>query len=216
MNSPIAYNEYWENCWKSEDTKQLEKYLANFNQRSNSIIEYFRSNNITHVCDVACGFGAYSLLFASNGFLVEGFDISPTSVEITKAGLSKYNIDSSRYKVANILATGYADETFEGLIVHAVLDHLTVTDAYKALDELHRITKPSGLIYISFDAIEEDDLETPHEVLADGSLLYTEGERCSMIFHPYTDSEIKTLLSGRNIEKSIIQDGSERVVILRK
>jgi len=217
MCSHTNYSEdYWEKCWKSEDTEQLEKYLANFYKRNNSTLELFKANGISHICDVACGFGAYSLLFASNGFRVEGFDISPTSVEITKAGLSKYNIDTSLYKVADILNTGYADETFEGLIVHAVLDHLTVADARKALDELHRIAKPDGLIFISFDAIEEVDLETPHEILKDGSLRYTEGERASMIFHPYTEAEIKTLLSDRNIEKLIIRDEAERIVILRK
>lgn len=208
--------DYWEKCWKSEDTTQLEKYLANFYQRSNSIVEYFRQNNITHVCDVACGFGAYSLLFASNGFRVEGFDISPASVEITKSCLAKYNIDTSLYKVADILDTGYADETFEGLIVHAVIDHLTVSDAQKALNELYRITKPGGLIFLSFDALEKEDLETPHEILEDGSFLYTEGEQSSMIFHPYTGAEIEALLTGRQIEHLLIRTESESFAILKK
>lgn len=103
MNTYTGYSkEYWENCWQQEDTLQLAKYLANFNQRQNSIVELFKANNISHVCDVACGFGAYSLLFAS------------------------------------------------------------------------------------------------------------------MIFHPYTENEIKALLSGRNIERLIIREEAESTVILKK
>ena len=110
------------------------------------------------------------MAFASNGFHVQSFDISETAVEITKNGLERYKIDATNVKVASILDTGYADDSFDGVIAHAVLDHLTVEDAKKALKELFRITRTKGLILISFDIAEDDDMKESHITLEYGAM----------------------------------------------
>lgn len=72
---------------------------------------------------------------------------------------------------------------------------MSYKDAKKAVAELKRITKSDGLIYVSFDGLEEDDLKLPHIVLDDGSFEYTEGKRKGMIFKHYEDSEIRELFN---------------------
>ncbi len=209
--------DYWEKTWQSENEYELQQYLKGYNGVSNSIVDIFKQNNVVSICDVACGFGAYSLLFASNGFEVEGFDISETAVEITKKALEKYGIDTSKYKVADMLNTGYSDEAFDGVIVHAVIDHLLVSDAKKAIEELCRITKKNGLIMLSFDPLEEDDVDCPHRVLDDGSVQYTtDDSRNMMIFHYYSNDDIEKLLAGKHIEYSEIRKNGERIVVIRK
>ena len=84
------------------------------------------------------------------------FDISETAVEITRDVLRKYGMDASRAKVAGIMDTGYETETFDGVIAHAVVDHLTLEDARKAIRELYRITRKNGLLMVSFDMAEEE------------------------------------------------------------
>jgi SAM-dependent methyltransferase len=39
----------------------------------------------------------------------------------------------------------FEDETFDGVIVQAVLEH--VVDPYRCVEEIHRVLKPSGLVY---------------------------------------------------------------------
>jgi SAM-dependent methyltransferase len=39
----------------------------------------------------------------------------------------------------------FADETFDGVIVQAVLEH--VVDPYRCLEEIHRVLKPKGVVY---------------------------------------------------------------------
>lgn len=209
--------DYWEKVWQSENEYELQQYLKGYNGITNPVVDIFKQNNVVSICDVACGFGAYSLMFASNGFEVEGFDISETAVGITKKSLEKYGIDSSKYKVADILNTGYSDEAFDGVVVHAVIDHLLVSDAKKAIEELCRITKKNGLIMLSFDPLEEEDVDCPHIVLEDGSVQYTtDDSRNMMIFHYYSNDEIKELLEGKHIEYFETRKNGERIVVVRK
>lgn len=213
-----TYSEdFWERCWLEENPTELYACLEVYNGLHNTVIDLFKQNNIKTVCDAACGFGAYTLAFASNGFQVHSFDISKTAIAISKKGLEKYGLDSSNIKVASILDTGYNDEEFDGTIAHAVLDHLTVEDAQKALVELFRITKSGGLIMISFDSPEEDDFTTEHVVLEDGSFQYTENtSRSGMIFHPYDNKQIASFLHGRNIIFQETSRKNDQILILRK
>lgn len=209
-------DEYWEECWKSEDIEELYGYLDKYYKCNMPEIEFFKEHQIMKVCDAACGFGAYSLAFASNGFEVYSFDISETAVEIARAGLKRYGVNAENVKVASILATKYQNETFDGVIAHSVIDHLTVSDAQQALEELLRITKKGGLIMISFDTAEEEDLLTEHIVIENGTLEYTDESRSGMLFHPYEWEEIRTFFKECKIVYSATNMKNEKVVIVKK
>ncbi len=207
---------FWEDCWKSEDPAQLHAYLDGYDQFKGRIIDIFKEHHIRTVCDAACGYGAYSLAFASNGFIVKSFDISPSAAEITRRGLERYGITAD-VKAASILSTGYEDEAFDGVVASSVLDHMTVSDAQKALSELYRITRPGGLILVSFDTPEESDRKMEHEVLADGSLLYADNTpRAGMIFHPYGREEIDLFLAGKCVIYGETNRKGEQIRILKK
>ena len=209
------YSKFWDKSWECEDIKELEKYLDGYYKLESKELDIFKENGITNICDAACGFGAYTLAFLANGFNVKAGDISPRSIEITKNLLKKYNLNAKDLSVRDILNTGYQDLEFDGVIAHAVIDHLTVEDAKKAINELSRITKKNGLIMLSFDKASSDDLSEKHDLLEDGTMLYSSGSLEGMLFHPYDEKKIKELLNGYNI---IYQDETrrERVVIIRK
>ena len=210
------YLGYWERSWKEEEQAELYKYLDMYYEAKSNVIDIFKEHGVTKVCDAACGFGAYSLMFASNGFCVQSFDISATAVEITKTGLGKYGLDTSNVKVASILDTGYADEMFDGVIAHAVLDHLALNDTKKALEELLRITATDGLVMISFDIPEEDDFAKEHLVLEDGTMQYTSGNRKGMLFRPCDWDAIEELVKDYTVVYRAEKSSRERTVILKK
>lgn len=185
--------EFWEKRWQLGAGTDYEPYLQACCNKQDPIIDLFKHRGIRRVCDAGCGYGAWSLMLASAGFQVEGFDIAPTAVEVTKTMLAAYGIDASRYKAASVLDTGYT-EPFDAVTAVSVLDHMSVSDGKKALEELLRIVKPGGLLVVSFDALDEEDLELPHQLTGDGSILYTEGSRAGMVFHAYTDDELKAWL----------------------
>lgn len=207
-------NDYWESVWAGEEVKDYKKYI-NFNYNC-KLIDIFKQNNISYVCDAACGFGKYSAILSKNGFKVSGFDVSEGSVNLTKDMLIELNLNFINFCVCSITDISYQDECFDGVIAHSVIDHLITMDAVKALDELFRITKKNGLIYISFDGLEEDDVKLNHEVLEDGSFKYLDGHRKGMIFKNYTNEEIKELTADKEILYFNTKQNGERELILRK
>lgn len=210
------YNLYWEQCWREEKIEELYSYLETYRNMQSKEIDVFREHRIAKICDAACGFGAYSLAFATNGFEVHGFDISSMSVEITKKGLLKYGINSENVKVASILDTGYEAEFFDGVIAHAVIDHLILEDAIKALQELLRITRRDGLVLVTFDIAEVEDYEEEHILFKDGTMEYVTGNRKGLLFRPYDWSMIDEFLRGYDIVYRQEKFGRERVVIIKK
>lgn len=209
--------DFWESCWQSENSEELYGYLKKYQHMDSPDIDLFKAHGLRKICDAACGFGAYTLAFLSRGFEVESFDISPRAVEITRAGLRRFGYADVPCKAADILSTGYPNEAFDGVVAHSVLDHLTVASAQKALAELARITRPGGLILLSFDTAEEDDFRHAHILLPDGSLQYTgSGKRSGMIFHPYDRAGIRKLLDGYNIIYESVNQKDEQIAILQK
>lgn len=95
--------------------------------------------------------------------------------------------------------TGYSSELFDAVTARAVLDHLNAEDFKKALSELQRITRKNGLIYASFDPLEDEDLILEHKTLADGSLLYTDASREGLLFHYYTDDELQDIFRDYSV-----------------
>jgi ubiquinone/menaquinone biosynthesis C-methylase UbiE len=207
-------NNYWENVWTGVEVNDYKKYI-NLNYEYN-FIDIFKQNSISHICDAACGFGKYSAILSKNNFKVSGFDISKEAVSLTKDMLNDLNLKFMDFYVCSITDIRYQDEYFDGVIAHAVIDHLNTTEAIKALSELFRITKKNGLIYLSFDGLEDDDIETSHEVLEDGSFKYIDDIRKGMIFKYYVNEEIKKLIIGKEILYFNTKQNGEREIILRK
>ena len=210
------YQTYWESCWQEEDSSQLQAYLEGWKNYHGREIELLKEHQVKSVCDAACGFGAYTIAFAANGFKVSGFDISPASVEITNRGLIKCGFDSVELKSASILDTGYENAAFDAVNAHAVLDHLTVADAKKAIDELFRIIRKDGLVMVSFDCEEEEDFSEEHVEIEPGTMQYVSGERTGMLFHPYEWEEINRLLAGYEIIETWTNQKEEKIVVLKR
>ncbi len=207
-------SEYWNSEWKYATVSEYKKYI-NPNGRP-KFFDIFKEYNISYVCDVACGFGAYSVMLNNNGFHTAGFDVSENSINITKSMLNHFHYPNDNFKVCSITDIDFDDEIFDAIVAHAVIDHLSAEDAKKAIDELFRITKKNGLIYISFDGIEDDDINLAHEVLKDGSFLYSDESRNGLLFKYYTEDDIKNLIKGREQIYYNITSKDDREVILRK
>ena len=93
---------------------------------------------------------------------------------------------------------GFYASHFDAVFCNSVVDHMTLTEAERAIGEMERIAAPGGLIYLSFDLLDEDDWALPHDLLPDGSLRYTQGRREGMVLHPHSLQTVQKLLAGKN------------------
>lgn len=243
------YQKYWESCWNEEDTDALFGWLDGWNNFAGKEVEVFREFGVKTICDAACGFGSHTISFASNGFEVSAFDVSEKAVELTINGLRKYGYNAVAWsdhfssnndslenseqndsitdskqkrivvKKASIMDTGYEDDSFDATCAFAVLDHLTEADAKKALNELLRITKPGGLVLLSFDNPEEGDPYEPHETLPDGSMVFTDDtstDGAHLLFHPYDEKMINCFINKNRVVAKWTTRKNDTVIVLQK
>lgn len=207
---------YWEQMWSIEDLANYRPFYENSIHRHPKFLEIFSQYPITQVCDAACGFGTYSRILHEAGYQLSGFDISEESLKLTRALLKESGIPTDTYLVSDICDIQFGEGSFDAVVAHAVLDHLEFSQAEVAVNELFRIVKTGGLVYLSFDPMEDDDLKIPHQVMQDGSFFYTDGDRKGLLFRHYTDSDIRVLCRDRQILSWTESDGGDRELVLIK
>jgi len=205
-------DDYWDKLWSNPNIEEYKGYVKGYATWKPKFVEIFSQYRVKTVCDAACGFGAYSVMLAKHGFNISGFDISGESVNLTQKMLSEFDCSFNDYKVCSISKIEYDDESFDAVVAHAVIDHISLADAQIALSELFRILSTNGLLFLTFDPLSDEDINNKHSVLQDGSRLYEEG----LLFRHYTDDEISTLLSGKKIVYSSKNLRGERELVLQK
>lgn len=92
------------------------------------------------VLEYGCGMGRLTAILARCGADVSAFDLSPRSVEVTRARLAAHGLSGAVQEAAGE-ELPYPDGRFDVVIGESVLHHL---DATLGAPELHRIVKPGG------------------------------------------------------------------------
>ncbi|WP_256759020.1 bifunctional 2-polyprenyl-6-hydroxyphenol methylase/3-demethylubiquinol 3-O-methyltransferase UbiG [Cohnella sp. WQ 127256] len=120
--------------------------------------------NFHHICanlpvngrvlDIGAGPGKYSIELAKRGYEVTLADLTPKLVELAKLKAHESGVASrfSGFHVDDARDLGrYADEQFDACIMLGPLYHLqTKADRVKAVEEMHRVTKRGGVVFVAF------------------------------------------------------------------
>jgi len=99
------------------------------------------------VLDAGCGTGEYSCWFASRGARVTGIDLSDGSLNEASAYAESLSLDNVRFEKRSVLATGFADASFDFVYCTGVLHH--TSDPFGGLTELSRVLCPGGKLLVS-------------------------------------------------------------------
>lgn len=105
--------------------------------------KYFMKSDLKDkkILDAGCGTGTVTKHLTNYSDNVFACDISPSSIKIAKGYAPK-----AKYKLGNVLGLDYKDASFDAVICIGVIHH--TNNAYKAFQELVRVTKPGGKILL--------------------------------------------------------------------
>jgi len=92
--------------------------------------------------EVGCGIGTDLVRFARGGALVTGVDLSQTAIDLARRNFEEHGVTAARLDVANAEALPFADNAFDVVYGHGVIQYTANPAAL--LSECHRVLKPGG------------------------------------------------------------------------
>ncbi len=114
-------------------------------------VERFRSTHASIVIDLPCGDGRNVPALAESIPFVVGADSAPNALAIAHKTLAESAVKNCVLVEADIFATGFYDDQFDGVFCCDVLSHLT--DPLGAFRELLRICRPGGYVVANLFAL---------------------------------------------------------------
>lgn len=99
-----------------------------------------------HVLDVGCGAGTQAQMWATDGYRVSAIDINGPLVELGRQRAAEAGLDIA-FEVGSADQLPFADASFDVCLVPELLEH--VRDWESCLNELERVTRPGGILYLS-------------------------------------------------------------------
>jgi len=104
----------------------------------------------TTILDLGCGFGGQSVYLALNGAeKVEGVEVEPVRIEISKRLAQKYGVSNiTGFSMSTDTQLPFDDRKFDFIVCNDVFEHLLKPQ--EMLKECYRVLKRDGLMLISF------------------------------------------------------------------
>ena len=130
---------------------------ADFREIRRTIREYLPKSEDQRVLDIACGPGAFSVLFDADVYV--GVDINQRYIEYAQR---QYK---GTFHVMDARHIDFSDDSFDGVLVYGLLHHLDDDDAREVLKGVARVLKPSGRALIIEDVPSESRLNVVGHLL---------------------------------------------------
>ena len=130
---------------------------GDFREIRRTIREYLRKSEDQRVLDIACGPGAFSVLFDADVYV--GVDINQRYIEYAQR---QYK---GTFHVMDARHIEFSDDSFDGVLVYGLLHHLDDDDAREVLKGVARVLKPSGRALIIEDGPSESRLNVVGHLL---------------------------------------------------
>src|SRR5882724_8345274 len=111
--------------------------------------ELFRIEPGRRLLDAGCGNGDYTVLASKAGARVWAFDLSPRMVDSTRRRLIRNNLEIEELTVGSVTAINYPDDDFDIVMCLGVIAHVPDYARQQAVNELARVLRPGGLLYVS-------------------------------------------------------------------
>ncbi|OGM13042.1 hypothetical protein A3A76_01870 [Candidatus Woesebacteria bacterium RIFCSPLOWO2_01_FULL_39_23] len=149
--------------------------------------------------DLGCGIGRHAVLFASNGFDVDAFDLSEEGVKkLEKLSQSKYL--SIKSKIGDMLSLPYKDSSFDCIIAYHVIYHADDEGIKKAISEIERVLKKNGEAYLTFNTQNSTSFKDPdNKHITRNTIVKEKGHEAGIPHFYSTKQDVENLLKDFKI-----------------
>lgn len=163
---------------------------------------YERWNKIGQkdLLDLGAGLGRHSIFFAKREFTVSAIDISEYGINKVNEWAKCEHVPI-QCKVGNMISLPYKDNSFDFIIAYNSIYHCTSEGFQKTLQEIKRILRPNGEIFLTLLSKNNEAYLHAKEKLDDNSILRNESPSEQNVPHFYVNIEdIKNLFSDYSFE----------------
>lgn len=132
-----------------------EKYIENIKDLNPKELREFIGMlpSDAKVLEIGCAGGRDSKVFLDRGFNLTGIDLVEEFIDFTKEACPE-----GEFYQMDVLDLDFPDKKFDAVWAHAVLLHLYDDDLLKALNNLNKVLKPGGKLFVSLKLGDRDDL----------------------------------------------------------
>jgi SAM-dependent methyltransferase len=169
------------------------------------LLPLFRIQRVRSVLDLGCGTGRNSLLFAKSGFDVTAFDQSERAIIRAKqlAASEKLTIDFRRWNMTEF-PYPYSDHSFDALVSTKVIHHTTFSNIWRIEQEITRILKYGGVLFIEVPILSkayrlESEEGLKHDRLEQGTFVPLNGDEHGVPHHYFTEQELLSIFKDYEV-----------------
>lgn len=200
-------------AWNWKDAEK-ERWLTP-SEESVFLQKKWQEEGARSVLDLGCGLGRHAIYFAKNGFDVTAVDLSEEAVECVKEKAETKGVHIT-CKVADMMALPFAAHSFDRVFSYHVISHQDTVGVQKVIDEITRVLKPSGKLFLTLCSKEHFAFsEEAFPRVDENTVLKTEGAEVD-VPHFFADKEIikelfrdYRLLQVRHITECAMERGEK-------
>ncbi len=190
----------WDEIYENENMLNLDRNIP-------KVVEIFSKCEIKKVLDLACGSGRHTLYLAKKGFEVYGIDISEEGIKTAKSLLHENNLHRNLIVGSIYERLPYRDNFFCGVISIRSLNHGTIEDIRKAIQEIERVLKPKGLVYVTVRKRISKEKRLPFKEIAPRTYIPLEGKEKGVTHYLFNKELLRKEFSNFRIHRLEIDYG---------
>ena len=188
-NWDSVYRDRQMTMWEPHDI--IVQFVARFLKTRRGYDKYEMRRDARRILDLGCGNGAQSVYLARMGYDVHGIDVSEEAIGIAREYVSQEGLDVV-FAAERCDELSFDPDFFDAAICHGVLDHVPMDTAVRSCEEIHRVLRPGGLLFVSL-ASTRSSLYGKGPSAGRNTFVLEDGPEEGQIQHYFEEEEIRLL-----------------------
>lgn len=131
-----------------EWSKESDSFWLTPSEESYFISNRWKQRGYKTILDFGCGLGRHAVYFSKQGFDVSAFDLSEEGTAHLSDWAKREGLQID-IRTADMLSLPYKDNSFDCIFAYHVISHTDTKGIKVILNEIDRVLKPGGEIYLT-------------------------------------------------------------------